>query len=499
MTKRVSILAVLVAGFATGLFFTGVFRSETAPELRSVQSAPPAAQPPEQLAELRDFAGRLETLFQTVANTVSPAVVLVEAEQTVRVPYFEFRSPFDDLFEDFFRGERPGPFGRQEPREREFRRRGIGSGFILDEEGHIVTNNHVVAGAEGVKVTLSDGSTFEARVTGRDEKTDLAVIRIEGSHKALPTVKLGDSEKVKIGQWVIAIGNPFGLRHTVSAGIISATGRSGLGIAEYESLLQTDAAINPGNSGGPLVNLECEVIGINTAIVGRGGNLGIGFAIPINMFRDIQDDLLKGHEVVRGFMGVEVRDLTPEMAEAFGYEGTKGALVEEVVEGSPASEAGVRTGDVIMALDGRKVTSASDLQRRVAAAKPGTSADVKIWRDRKETTLRVKLADRAVAEETARDWLGLQVQTLTPEMAGRMDRPGLEGVLVTDVAEDSLVRGYVSEGDVIVSVNLLKVRTAKEYMDELQRVKVGATVPLRVLDAQRGRAQFLAVKRPASR
>ena len=498
MGRKVSLVVVLAAGFAIGLFFSGVFRSETPPELRAVESAAPA-QSPEELAALREFAGKLETLFQTVANTVSPAVVLIESEQTVRVPAFEFRTPFDGFLQDFLGEQRQGALPGPGQRQRELKRQGIGSGFILDQEGHIVTNNHVVAGAEKVKVTLSDGSTFNAKVVGSDEKTDLAVIRIEGSTKGLPTVKLGDSDKAKMGQWVIAIGNPFGLRHTVSAGIISATGRSGLGIAEYESLIQTDAAINPGNSGGPLVNLECEVIGINTAIMGRGGNLGIGFAIPINMFRDVEDDLLKGQEVVRGYMGVEVRDLVPDMAEAFHYKGTEGALVEEVVEGSPAAEAKLQMGDIITEFDGRKVMNANDLRRRVAATKPGTGADFKVWRNGNELTLQVTLADRAAAEEMGRDWLGLQVQTLTPEMARNMGRPGLEGVLVADVAEDSLVRRYIGAGDVIVSVNLRKVASAGEYLDDMQRVKPGATVPLRVLDAQSGRAQFLAVRRPVTR
>ncbi|KPK65376.1 MAG: hypothetical protein AMK73_03165 [Planctomycetes bacterium SM23_32] len=452
----------------------------------------------EELEQLRDFAGKLETLFQTVAGEVSPAVVLIESETTVRVrvPNIPFRSPFDNFFDDFFSepfGGRPAPGAPSAPqREREMKRRGLGSGCILDEEGHVLSNNHVVAGADELTVTLADGRKFSAKVVGTDEKTDLAVVKIEGDPKDLPTVRLGDSDAVKVGQWVIAIGNPFGLRHTVSAGIISATGRS-IGVAEYESLIQTDAAVNRGNSGGPLVNLRGEVIGINTAIVGPA-NLGIGFAIPSNMARDVLDDLVAGREVVRGYLGVYPKDLTPEMAQAFGFEGTNGALVDEVLEGSPAEKAGLKAGDIIVEFGGKPVESASELRRRVAATDPDTTTPVEVWRDGKELALKVTTGDLATVVETEHDWLGLHVQTLTPEMAANLGKPGLEGVLVADVDEDSSAGTHIKPGDVILSVNRNKVNSASEYGTLMNKAKSQGGVLLRVLDSETGRARFIFIR-----
>jgi serine protease Do len=507
MRREATVLVLLLVGLTAGLIFSGAFDApgpgasaveRTGPRASAAAASSMAATEKESadLADLRVFAGKLERLFQTVAGEVSPAVVLIESEQTVRirVPASPFRSPFDDFFEDFF-GERPMP--RVPERQREFKRRGLGSGCILDEDGNILTNNHVVANADELTVKLADGRSFEAEVAGTDPKTDLAVIRIVGKAEDLPTVKLGDSDTVNVGQWAIAVGNPFGLRHSVSAGIISATGRS-IGVAEYESLIQTDAAINRGNSGGPLVNLECEVIGINTAIVGRA-NLGIGFAIPINMARDILEDLIEGREIVRGYLGVYPKDLTPEMAEAFGYEGTDGALVDEVLKDSPADEAGLKAGDIIVEFDGRPVRNSAELRRRVAGTEPGSRASVKFWRDGEMKTVTVEAGDLAAAEETTHDWLGLHVQTLTPEMARNMGKPDLEGVLVADVDENSPAAEHFTPGDVILSVNRTKVRSASEYARLMAAARKEGGVLLRVLDAETGRARFLFVRNGRNR
>jgi len=493
MRRGASLVALVVVALVMGMLFGGVFRSPVA-DIAAREEPPPAAQQdPQQLAELREFAGKLETLFQTVADTVSPAVVAIEAERTEQVPVREFRSPFDDLFRGPFFDSRP--FRRQPQRQQERTRRSLGSGVILDQEGHVLTNNHVVAGADGLTVKLADGRSFKAEIAGTDEKTELAIIKLQGDLGNLPTVALGDSDNVRTGQWVIAIGNPFGLRHTVSAGIVSATGRSGLGVAEYESMIQTDAAVNPGNSGGPLVNLYCEVIGINTAIVGSGGNLGIGFAIPINMATDILDDLIAGREVVRGYLGVDIADLTPEMAKQFAFAGTSGVLVHEVREDSVADKAGFQAGDIITEYDGRAVDNMNELRRRVAATQPGTKAKVNVWRDGKERTLTVEVGNLAEATETARDWLGLEVQTLTPEMARRMGRADLQGVLVADVAEDSSARRYLEPGDVILSVDRQRVTSVEQYRRLVAEAVSKGSVLLRVFDADTGRARFLLVSR----
>ena len=493
--KRRNAAAVLflAVGLALGLLFSGVFNAP-APDLKASEDtgaavqaasavdteAPAASTNREKLNELRDFAGKMETLFQTVADEVSPAVVLVEAKKTVRVRMPAFQSPFDQ----FFFGD---PSRRRGPgREVERKQRGFGSGCILDAEGHILTNNHVIAGADELKVTLGDGREFDAEVVGTDEDTDVAVIQIVGDAKDLPTIVMGDSDQVKVGQWVLAIGNPFGLRHTVSAGIVSATGRT-IGAATYESMIQTDAAINPGNSGGPLVNLHCEVIGINAAIVGRGGNIGIGFAIPINMAKDILDDLIAGRQVERGYLGLLPADVGPDMAEALGYDGAGGALVKEVLPDTPAAQEGLQAGDIVTEYEGRKVENANEFRRRVAETDPGTTVRLKVWRDGKEKAFRVKLADRATLP-SKEDWLGLSVETLTPQKAQKLGRADLQGVIVTDVAPRSIAAQIgIAPDDVILRVNSRPFKTAREYRELLEKVKPGQPVALHVLVRRTGR------------
>ncbi|NLW49445.1 MAG: Do family serine endopeptidase [Candidatus Brocadiaceae bacterium] len=507
MNRRATAALLLVVGLLVGLLLSGALNTPapalTADEAgaqRSGSAALAAAENGRKLEELSEFANNLETLFQTVADSVSPAVVLIESQRTIT------RRPMrrDPLLEDFLRGspfggldQFLGPQGRQ---PREFTQRGLGSGFLLDQEGHILTNNHVVGQADQLRVQLSDGREFEAEVAGTDPKTDLAVIRISGSTENLPTLPLGDSDNVKAGQWVMAVGNPFGLRHTVSVGIVSATGRR-IGAADYESMIQTDAAINSGNSGGPLVNLRGQVIGINTAIVGQA-NLGIGFAIPANMAKDILDDLIAGREVRRGFLGVRIEALRPDMAEAFGYKGTGGALVQEVTPGTPAEKSDLQAGDIVTSLNGRPVADDNDLRQRIAGTAPGETIELGVWRDGRERTISVtldELTDEAGAAAVSTDWLGLSVQTLTPEMARQMDRPGLSGVLVADVADDSPVRQRIQPGDVILSVERTRVEDAEHYRRLMSEVRPGQNALIRVYSQRNGYAFFFLVQRPAER
>jgi serine protease Do len=493
MVRKRSVVMPLLGLVAVGLYLSGAF-SHAGPGPRTAEGAPMAvleraaqagmaAASATDTRELKDLATRLDTLFQSVAEQVSPAVVLIESEQTIRVPAMQ------NPFEEFFGREFGKPFPNTPRGERELKRHGLGSGCLLDQPGYVLTNFHMVKGAQTLKVTLPDGRSFDAKTVGTDDKSDLAVIQLQGDVKNLPSVKLGDSDKARMGEWVLAIGNPFGLRHTVSAGIVSATSRSGLGIAEYESLIQTDAAINPGNSGGPLVNLDGEVIGLNSAILGQGGNIGIGFAIPINAFKEVRDDLIAGRAVVRGYLGIKMRDVTPDMAKAFHYEGRGGAVVDDIVEDSPAAKAGIEAGDILIEYDGWRVLNGAELRQHVALTRPGTEAKLTVWRDGKEVVLTVKVGNLSEPQ----DWLKIQVQTLTPQTARELGRPNLKGVLVTEVADDSPVASEINVGDVILSVNRTKVATVAQYGALMARTSAATGVLLSVLDSQTGYARYLPV------
>jgi serine protease Do len=466
------------------LAFSGVLTTPTPPPAAAEESVAS----PAELEELNEFAGKLETLFQHAAEKVKPAVVSIHTtqivEQRARSPFF--RDPFfDEFFREFF-GER----GR-----RREKRPGLGSGMIIDSQGHILTNYHVIKQADELSVRLPDGRDVEAEVVGTDDKTDLAVIKMKDDFDHLPTVELGDSDALRIGQWVLAVGNPFGLTQTVSAGIVSATGRIGVVGLEYESMIQTDAAINPGNSGGPLVNLRGEVVGINTAIFsGTGGYMGIGFAIPSSMARDILDDLVAGREVERGWLGVYIADLTPEMAEMFGFTGTDGVLVQEILEGSPAEEAGLQAGDIITEYRGEKIEKMTQLRRRVTATDPGNEAELKVWRDGEVVELSVKIAALEAAPVTS-DWLGLSVEPLTDEMARRLGAARLEGVLVREVEEDSPAARYITPGDVVLSVNRQRVSSIADYRKLVAEARKNGRVLLRYLDAETGRTRFIMIER----
>lgn len=311
-----------------------------------------------------DTLSKVNAAMSEVTSAVKPAIVNISSIKTIEsrsVPSPFFNDPF---FRDFF-GNQFRNF--QQPKER--KQSGLGSGVIVGKDGYILTNNHVIKGADDIKVKLSDKREFKGKIIGTDQKTDLAVIKIEADN--LPVIKLGDSDKLKIGETVIAVGNPFGLNQTVTSGIVSAKGRANVGIADYEDFIQTDAAINPGNSGGALVNIKGEVIGINTAIVSSsGGYMGIGFAIPSNMAKAVMDSLLNTGKVIRGWLGISIQPITPELSKQFGTKDEKGALIGDVVEGGPAEKAGIQAGDIIVEFDGKDVIDPTSLRNSVAVSSP---------------------------------------------------------------------------------------------------------------------------------
>src|SRR5580765_782699 len=405
----------------------------------AVAQAPPApARPAAPAPESKALLRALEDAFVSVADRATPSVVNVSVKLKPEAAQEEGPSPeMEERFREFF-----GPelferfFRRRAPREDG---RAAGSGVIVDARGYILTNNHVVENASAIEVRLSDDRKFKATLVGRDARTDLAVLKIE-SPAPLPVAELGDSDRLRVGQWAIAIGNPFGLDRTVTAGIISATGRTHVGVATYEAFIQTDASINPGNSGGPLLNLDGRVIGINTAIVSTGQ--GIGFAIPITMARDIMTQLIARGRVVRGWLGVVIQDLTPELAASFGVKEDAGVLVAEVMKDGPAAAAGLKPGDVITGFGGSPIKDVTDLQKRVAAVEPGRPAPITVMRDRKPLGLSVKLGEQPTDEalaaaESGEDVLGLVVEPLTPETARQNRLSTRSGLLVTEVAPGS--------------------------------------------------------------
>jgi len=433
--------------------------------------------------------------FSEVAKAVSPAVVNIRTEKVVKGggPTFRhFQSPFgkEDPFHDFFEkffGDRP---------QREFKERSLGSGFIIDQAGHIVTNNHVIENAEKIKVKLTNGKEFNAEIVGRDPKTDIALVKAKGL-EGFETIKLGDSDDVEVGEWVVAIGSPFGLEHTVTAGIVSAKGRV-IGSGPYDDFIQTDASINPGNSGGPLVNMNGEVVGINTAIVSRsGGNVGIGFAIPANLARGIIEQLQTSGAVTRGWLGVSIQDLTPELADYYGLKDGKGALVGEVFEGDPADKAGIKAKDVIIEVDGKKIEDSRDLSRTIAEVPVGKKLTVKVLREGKERTFRVKIVKRTDEKETLamkgpreETDLGMTVSPLTPQLARQFNLSETEGVVVVGVEKGGPAdQAEVQEGDLILEIDRKAITTLEDYHALIKRVKEGETVSLLV----RRRTGFVAL------
>ncbi len=439
--------------------------------------------------------------FRSVAKKVSPAVVFIKVEKDVASRgsqyYFSpFGSPFDDDFFRRFFGEPPQRRSpHQEPKKRQ--EVGQGSGFLITPDGYILTNNHVVGEADRVKVQMLDGREYKAEIVGTDPGSDLAVIKIDESD--LPFLHLGNSEQLEVGDWVLAIGNPFGLSHTLTAGVVSAKGRSGIGLNDYEDFIQTDAAINPGNSGGPLVNLEGDVVGINTAIFSRsGGYMGIGFAIPVNMAKKIRDQLIEHGEVKRGRLGVYIQDMTPELAESFGLDKPEGILVTQIVEDSPAEDAGLKRGDIIIALDGDKVNNVSSLRNRISLTAPGTKVRLDIIRDGREKQVKVKIGELdpdAVSFSGGSNKLsrlGFSLQNLRPDIAEHYGLQEQKGVVITEVETGSLAyQAGLKPGDLVLEINQKAVNTVDDAEKILKSMK-DKTVLL--LINQRGNTKYVVLK-----
>ncbi|MFB3817574.1 MAG: DegQ family serine endoprotease [Candidatus Methylomirabilales bacterium] len=447
----------------------------------------------------------LQEAFVQVAQAVKPSVVNIATTQRPRAPQGRRpqgpqdppgppgfpRNPFRDFFGDEF-FERF--FGDQMQRERH----SLGSGVIVDKRGYILTNNHVIEQADQIEVRLSDRRKFQATVMGKDPKTDLAVIKIDAPGD-LPVAKLGNSGKIRIGEWAIAIGNPFGLDQTVTVGVVSATGRADVGITTYEDFIQTDASINPGNSGGPLVNLAGEVIGINTAIVAAGQ--GIGFAIPIDMAKEISQRLISQGKVVRGWLGVGIQELTEELAAQFGVKPEDGVLVGNVMKDTPAERGGLKTGDVITEFDGVKITSVRQLQREVAQRQAGSRVQVKILRERQPQTLAIVLGEQpsepraaapgGPAPSEATEQYGFTAQDLTPEMREQLKlAPSVQGAVVVNVEEGTpAARVGLRPGDVITQANRESIGSLADLTRVIQQLRAGTNLLLLV--QRNGNSRFV--------
>lgn len=419
--------------------------------------------------------------FSNLAEKASPAVVNIRTVKTIKGGgrvFRQFRDPFgeDDPMRDFF----DRFFGNNRPHD--FKQRSLGSGFIIDKEGFIVTNNHVVENADKIEVILKDEKKFDAEIVGRDVNTDLALIKIK-SGRNLPVLKFGDSDAIKVGQWVVAIGNPFGLDHTITAGIISAKGRV-IGSGPYDDFLQTDASINPGNSGGPLINMNGEVVGINTAIIASGQ--GIGFAIPVNLAKGIIDQLKDRGEVTRGWLGVGIQDISDEVAEYYGIEEKTGVLVTEVFPGDPADMAGIKTRDIILSINGKKVSTARELTGVIADTVVGDTIKIKVLRNDETKTFKVKIAKREDTKIANRrtpkehkDEIGIRVTELTPEIARRFNIKETGGVIVTRVEPGSkAAEAGLRVHDIIKEVNHQNITTVNDLNKAIRKTKDGETINL---------------------
>ncbi|MCQ4264468.1 serine peptidase [Stutzerimonas stutzeri] len=439
--------------------------------------------------------------FTPLVESASPAVVNISTKQKVpargatsQMPELEGLPP---IFREFFEHsipQMPGAPGRGQQREAQ----SLGSGFIISDDGYVLTNNHVVAGADEIIVRLPDRSELEAKLVGADPRSDVAVLKVEG--KGLPTVKIGRSDELKAGEWVLAIGSPFGFDHTVTAGIVSATGRS-LPNESYVPFIQTDVAINPGNSGGPLFNLKGEVVGINSQIFTRsGGFMGLSFAIPIDVAMDVADQLRTDGKVSRGWLGVVIQEVNKDLAESFGLERPAGALVAQVMDGGPAARGGLRVGDVILSLNGKPIVMSADLPHLVGALKPGSKARMEVVRDGDRKTLDVSIGampeeGEAVAassggQERSDNRLGVKVTELTDEQKKSLDLPG--GVVITEILNGPAAMIGLRPGDVITHLNNQAINSAATFGRVAEQLPKNRSVSMRVL--RQGRASFITFK-----
>jgi Do/DeqQ family serine protease len=485
---------LLVAALATTAW------AQSAPPRPPATKKPPPSErrppPPASTVDARAMLHAMEEAFSTVADRVTPAVVNVSTTPRRPSP----GSPDDPRrFREFFGEEFYERYFRRRPREEP---RAGGSGVIVDPAGYILTNHHVIENARDITVRLSDSRKFTATLVGRDPKTDLAVLKV-AAPAPLPAAEMGDSDRLRVGQWVIAIGNPFGLDRTVTVGIVSATARTRVGVATYENFIQTDASINPGNSGGPLLSLDGRVVGINTAIVAAGQ--GIGFSIPINEARSVMAQLIARGKVVRGWLGIAIQDVTDELASSFGVREREGVLVADVVKGGPAEAAGLRSGDVVVELGGARIREVPDLQRRVAAVAPGHTVELGVVRDGQRRRVSVRIgempaeAPAMAALDPEPEGFGLQLEPLPPETAERLGLASSQGLLVTDVAVGGPAeRAGLQRGDVIVEVDRQPVRDAPALQKALAAVPAGRSILVRVhRPGGGGRTRYVVLQREA--
>jgi serine protease Do len=439
--------------------------------------------------------------FVALAKAINPSVLNISTENMVKGGNLGFRQysgpgspdPRDvfgaDFFDRFF-GEQP---------EREHKERSLGSGFIIRKDGYILTINHVVEGADKIKIRLSNEKEYNGKIIGKDEKTDVALIKVEANEN-LPFISLGDSDSLEVGEWVMAIGNPFGLEHTVTVGVVSAKGRV-IGAGPYDNFIQTDASINPGNSGGPLVNTKGEVIGINTAIVAQAN--GIGFAIPSNMAKEILPQLREKGRVIRGWLGVVIQKVTPDLAQSFGLPEGRGALVAQVQDGSPAAKAGIKKGDIIVKFNGKDIKDMDELPRIVAGTPIGKKANIVIFREGREITLTANLGempeeekDVALTKKTENK-LGLTVEDLTAELARKLGVTGTQGVIVSNISPGGPAEDVgIMKGDVIKEVNRKPVKNVHEYSMAIGKSKPGENI---LFFIKRGEDSLYVVLKPAKK
>ncbi|WP_353683558.1 DegQ family serine endoprotease [Thermodesulfovibrio sp. 3907-1M] len=424
--------------------------------------------------ESQELLTKISNAMAEVIQAVRPSVVNIYTTKKIKRPGIPF--PFDDPFFRRFFGEE---FGDMFERPREYTQTALGSGVIVDPSGYILTNYHVIKGADEIKVKLYDKRVFDGTVIGYDAKTDIAVIKIKAD--GLRAIKWGDSDKLKVGETVIAIGNPYGLNLTVTSGIVSATGRANVGISDYEDFIQTDAAINPGNSGGPLVNVRGELVGINTAIFSTtGGYQGIGFAIPSNMAKTVMDSLIKHKKVIRGWLGVTVQDLDTEMAKAAKLKEVKGAVVTDVQEGSPAEKAGLMRKDIIISFDGKEVEDSAHLRNMVVNTPPGKTVNMEIVRNGKHHSVTVTIGELPAAQQLSQAesvLAGISVDNLTNKLRSELNVPKkINGVVITSIDPNSPAEGLLQKGDVIMEINNEKINNVKDFMRVAKKAQNEAIV-----------------------
>ena len=466
MLRKFGIVSAILAGLVVGVALTLILTADFS--FTKQTSAKNYTQDLPQVSQI----------FADVAEEVMPSVVTITSAKNYKIPVRRWGQLPNDPFFDFFFGQR-GPQNSY----RNYRQEALGSGVIVSKDGYILTNAHVVDNADEIQVHIGD-EEYDAKVVGVDDKTDIAVLKVDAGEN-LPAAKLGDSDKIRVGEWVLAIGSPFKLEHTVTAGIVSAKGRSKMGITDYEDFIQTDASINPGNSGGALVNLNGEIIGINTAIVsGSGGSIGIGFAIPINLAQMVLDQLVEHGKVVRGYLGVTIQDVTPELADALGMSEARGVLVGSVMEDSPAEDAGIKRGDVITEMNDEPIESVEQLRNKIASTEPGKRISLKILRNGETKNVELKLGEQPGEEKLSSTSegngdnidLGLSLKRLTYSDARKLGFDG-DGVLVTDVKEGAIAyNAGVRQGDIIVELNRQSVQNPDDVVKIARNIRKGDTV-----------------------